>query len=81
MYIPSDGAILKLNHYAYLSEVEAGKKAAENPSIPFDPEIDDIFSQKYDAEVHYLLPELKRRMTKVIEEHPTVRPDEWEPVQ
>jgi hypothetical protein len=72
---------LKMNHYAYQSQEDARRKsqANKNPFMDFNEEIDAFFSREKDTEVHYLLPKLKERMLKVIQEHPPAHPDDWRP--
>jgi hypothetical protein len=70
-----------MNHYAYQSQEDARRKsqANKNPFMDFNEEIDSFFSREKDTEVHYLLPKLKERMLKVIQEHPPAHPDDWSP--
>lgn len=47
--------------------------------MAYRPEIDEFFSRERDTEVQYLLPALKERMQRVLEEHPSLHPDDWQP--
>jgi len=47
--------------------------------MDFNDQIDEFFSRERDTEVFYLLPDLKERMIKVIEDHPPAHPDDWTP--
>jgi len=69
----------QFNHYAYVSQEDARKKATtnKNPFMDFNEEIDSFFSRVKDDGVHYLLPALKDRMLRTITEHPPKKPDDW----
>lgn len=81
--ISADSTFWKFNHYAFLSQADARRKAIDNknPFMNFDSEIDEFFSREIDTEVHYLVPQLKERMIKAIQEHPPAHPDDWEPLR
>lgn len=44
----------------------------------FSAEINAFFSRERDTEVHYLLPRLKDRMLRAIQEHPPNHLDDWQ---
>ena len=73
--------MIKFNHYAFLSQADARRKseANRNPYMNFSPEVDEFFSRERDTEIHYLLPRLKDRLLKSIQEHPPIHPDDWQP--
>ena len=67
---------LKMNHYAYLSEADAEKKATENgnPLAAYNPEQDAFYSAEEDAGIWYLLELLKFRMANsIIRQPPSFR--------
>lgn len=72
---------MRFNHYAYLSQTDAHRKAQanKNPYMDFDEDVDDFFSQIYDAEIFYLLPNLVRRILRSLQAHPPRHPDDWVP--
>ena len=47
--------------------------------MDFNEEIDKFFSEVYDAEIFYLLPELVRRILRSLQAHPPRHPDDWVP--
>lgn len=70
----------KFNHYAYLSQADARRKAESNrnPYMNYSSQVDAFFSRVHDTEIHYYLPELKMRMMHGIQDCPSSpRPDDW----
>lgn len=79
--IYSNSTVWKFNHYAYLSYADVARKANNNQNhfLVFDSDIDQYFSREKDTEIHYYVPELRRRMLSAIQENPPMHPDDWEP--
>jgi len=77
----SNSTLWKFNHYAFLSQADVARKAQRNsnPFLTFDSQVDSFFSHEKDTEIHYYVPELKRRMLRAIRDNPPPRPDDWEP--
>jgi hypothetical protein len=80
-YIDVNNDLIRLNHYAFLSQEDARKKAEanRNPFMTFNPQIDEFFSKERDTDIQYLLPALKQRLLSSIEHHPPAHPDDWSP--
>jgi hypothetical protein len=65
-----------------LSMADVRRKADVNgnPLLDsFTAEMNEFFSRERDTDILDYVPELKRRMLRAQKEHPSPRPDDWEP--